>query len=444
MSGAIAVEGQVDVAPTGPVVAKVGRVFNLRLPSSPGLLLVVSCGDVLISCSVPGRRRPGIDYPAPTRPADVASAMNDDRYDVAIVGAGPAGATAGMLLAQRGHRVALVDRSALPREAVSAGWLNSAAVGLLEALHVPAGDVLAHALGAVTFHNADFSKSATPRFRNPPGYLIERRTFDDALVNNAVRSGAKWIVGEAVDVRLKEASVRLELGGERAVESRLLLLATGRESTLPARIGLVRDSGRLGMWSAQVDARPPNGACTGESRLSVILGMERGGFGLCCAWGRGLSVGVHLRGQQDQVIPALVELCRLAYRHEVVPIDLSGRAASATVLSSPAAAALDMETHVGKHTLLIGDAGGFVSAAANEGLYPGMWSGRIAAEVLDRALGGVYSQDELMTFDSQWRVEMADYLRPPHTDIHFLLPLVFSKQPMADRMAGAFFSGENI
>ena len=49
-----------------------------------------------------------------------------------------------------------------------------------------------------------------------------------------------------------------------------------------------------------------------------------------------------------------------------------------------------------------------------------------------------------MAFDSLWRIQMADYLRSPHTDVQFLLPLIFTNQPMADRMGAAFFFGENI
>ena len=106
--------------------------------------------------------------------------------------------------------------------------------------------------------------------------------------------------------------------------------------------------------------------------------------------------------------------------------------------------ALDSDSHVRKHTLMIGDAGGFMSAVSNEGIYPAMWSAVIAADVMHLALSSEHSQDALMDFDSRWRVEMADYLRSPHTDIRFLLPLIFANQPMADRMGAAFFSGENI
>jgi hypothetical protein len=39
---------------------------------------------------------------------------------------------------------------------------------------------------------------------------------------------------------------------------------------------------------------------------------------------------------------------------------------------------------------------------------------------------------------------MAEYLRPPNADLHFLLPLVFSNEQMAKRLAAAFWRGENV
>ena len=103
-----------------------------------------------------------------------------------------------------------------------------------------------------------------------------------------------------------------------------------------------------------------------------------------------------------------------------------------------------MDTHVAKRTLVIGDAGGFVSAASGEGIYPAMWSGQIAARVAAGALDADSTQDALFEFNKQWRTAMAEYLQPPNTDTQYLLPLIFSNQPMADRMGAAFFLGEAI
>ena len=124
-------------------------------------------------------------------------------------------------------------------------------------------------------------------------------------------------------------------------------------------------------------------------------------------------------GQETEVIPALVHLCRQAFGHRIAGIDLSEQARSAEVIHAPPSAALDMESHVGKHTLVIGDAGGFTAAASGEGIYPAMWSAQIAVGVLEKALQSIHSQDELMTFDSAWRMLMADYLRSPTRTFSF-------------------------
>lgn len=57
-------------------------------------------------------------------------------YDVAIVGAGPAGAASAIHLARGGQRVVVVDRSAFPRDKPCAEYLSPAAEPLLRALGI--------------------------------------------------------------------------------------------------------------------------------------------------------------------------------------------------------------------------------------------------------------------------------------------------------------------
>jgi flavin-dependent dehydrogenase len=247
------------------------------------------------------------------------------------------------------------------------------------------------------------------------------------------------------DVQLKESSVVIELEDGRQQESRLLLLASGRGTGLIERVGLLWGSGGSAVWSALVDNTLTTDAAPANPNVSVILGLDTAGsFGLCSVSPSWMSVSVSMTGEREEVIPALLHVCRQAFEHDIVPADLSDQARSADILRSPASVALDMDSHVGKNALVIGDAGGFVSAASNEGVYPAMWSAQLAVEVAQNALESKCPQDELMTFDSTWRMQMADYLRSPHTDIQFLLPLIFTNQPMADRMGAAFFHGENI
>lgn len=372
--------------------------------------------------------------------------MTDERYDVAIIGAGPAGATAAALLAAKGRRVVLIDRSKFPRPAPCAGWLSSGAMPLLQKLGIDTKPIADRAFRDVTFYRADFSQRAKPAFTEPAGYLIDRMRFDHELVRAAARAGTTFLEGKAAaKFKLKESAVVVELADQSQLESRLLMLAAGRGSELLARVGIPLRAAVLPLWIAQVVAEVPPAVAPKTPYVGIVLGLDQAGsFAMCCVGPERLSLGVNWMGESRQVVPTLARVCRQMFEHGAVPVDLSSQAATAQVIRSPASAALDMETHVGKHTLVIGESGGFIAAASSEGIYPAMWSGQIAADVADEALDSVHSQDALMSFDSQWRMKMADYLRSPHTDIQFLLPLIFTNQPMADRMGAAFFRGENI
>jgi len=53
-------------------------------------------------------------------------------------------------------------------------------------------------------------------------------------------------------------------------------------------------------------------------------------------------------------------------------------------------------------------------------------------------------QDELASFGTAWRTQLAEYLRMPQTDFSLLMPLVFGAKPMSRRVARAFLLGEPI
>ena len=372
--------------------------------------------------------------------------MTSETFDVAVVGAGPAGATMAIILAKQGRRVALLDGAEFPREASSLAWLNIQVAPLLAEIGIRAKSTFIRPFRQVTFFDSEFSKSTQPAFDEDVGYLVDPVAFANSLVAAASESGVSLVAGSAVaETWLKEDSVVLELENGEQVESRLLVLASGRGSDLLDRAGFTREGRDSVIWTAQVEAALKSGAVGAAPQVSIIFGLDKtGSFGVCCLTEDWMSVSINWLGEREEAIPELAHLSNEAFIHQVVPLDLSGEARSVPLVRSPGGVALDMDTHVGKHTLVIGDAGGFVSAASNEGIYPAMWSAQIAAEVIGAALQSPHSQDELMAFDSKWRMKMADYLRRPNTDSQFLIPLIFSNQPMADRMGAAFFSGENI
>ncbi|HXW69160.1 MAG TPA: FAD-dependent monooxygenase, partial [Dissulfurispiraceae bacterium] len=65
--------------------------------------------------------------------------QNDKIYDVAIIGAGPGGATLAYLLIQFGLKVCLIDKDVFPRKKVCAGGLP---VKILDVLPVDIASVI--------------------------------------------------------------------------------------------------------------------------------------------------------------------------------------------------------------------------------------------------------------------------------------------------------------
>lgn len=181
------------------------------------------------------------------------------RYDVAIVGAGPAGSTSGIHLARAGLRVALVDRCVFPRDKPCAEYLSPAAEPLLAELGID--DLLAEARphrlrGFRIFapngrmFQGDFAATRGPGGQSlyETGLVIPRSRLDAAILQGARRAGAEvyegWRLGQIERLgdgwRLHQVvggASQLALPAE-PIEARLLVAADGLHSTVARRLGL--------------------------------------------------------------------------------------------------------------------------------------------------------------------------------------------------------------
>ncbi|MGZ6840395.1 MAG: FAD-dependent oxidoreductase, partial [Frankiaceae bacterium] len=109
------------------------------------------------------------------------------RWDVVVVGAGPAGGSAARAAAARGSRVLLLERASLPRYKTCGG-------GILPVSEDQAGIVL-DGLARDRVERATFSLrgrwAVTRRSRSPLFAMVMRADFDAALVEAARAAGAQ-------------------------------------------------------------------------------------------------------------------------------------------------------------------------------------------------------------------------------------------------------------
>ena len=168
--------------------------------------------------------------------------MNKTNYDVAIVGAGPAGSTAATALSQRGWDVLLLEQDNLPRHKVCGEFLSPEAQKSLVALGLYESVT---ALSPVSLHHAVVT---SPRGQRVSVQLpvsawgVSRFALDYALATAAQEQGTTVWTGVTVsNVMQTDDGYLLKLHNQAnmaapqrpaAVTARTLILACGRHSKL--------------------------------------------------------------------------------------------------------------------------------------------------------------------------------------------------------------------
>ena len=125
--------------------------------------------------------------------------MGATRFDVLIVGSGPAGSIAALVLARGGARVALLDKARFPRDKACGDLLGPRGVQVLADLGIPArggvdvGDML------VVGPTGRRVRLPSSEGRTFPGYgtAITRSVLDASLHQAAVDAGAHPVYGRA-------------------------------------------------------------------------------------------------------------------------------------------------------------------------------------------------------------------------------------------------------
>ena len=148
------------------------------------------------------------------------------RYDAIVVGAGPAGSVAALVLARGGARVALVDRSSFPRDKACGDVVGPRGVRLLETLgvNVPGAEAGGFELVAPSGRKVALPWPAAGAAYAAGPLVVRRRDLDGALRDAALAAGAvpvrasvRGLDGEAVITDGPSLSAPVVIGADGAL-----------------------------------------------------------------------------------------------------------------------------------------------------------------------------------------------------------------------------------
>lgn len=353
--------------------------------------------------------------------------------DLLIVGSGPAGCAAALRGAQLDLCATVLSRGQGARGMPCGRLANQRAIAACGALGIDVrscGEAFEH----VTLRSWDFAHEHVLRDAEFAGVIVDPARLRRAMHEASRQAGVAFAEAPTVArIAIGEHEAVVTAGAGQAYSGRVLLVADGVGSATAAMAQLVPARGSAEWQSAEATWQEARRAVD----VSVILGTGPR-LALVAQGARESHVAVLTR---DSAGPARQQLETLlaagTARGLMTPRDVcltEGRAI--------AGAALDLDTHVGKRTLLLGSAGGFATALGSEGLFPSIAAAAIAAETAAGALKAPLVQDALTGYGPAWRGALAGYMAPPSTDLSLLMPMLFQNAQMARRTARAILLGE--
>lgn len=296
-----------------------------------------------------------------------------DVWDVVVVGAGPAGASAAYAAAVAGRRVLLLEKSELPRyKTCGGGIIGPSRDALPPGFELPLQD----RVHAVTF-SLEGRFARTRRSRRMLFGLINRPEFDAQLVQHAQKAGAELRTGATV-TRVEQhgpsvpdrRTAAVVLADGETILARAVVGADGSASRIGAHVGVKMGQVDLGL-EAEIPV-PPSVAEDWKGRVLIDWGPMPGSYGWVFPKGDTLTVGViSARGEGAATKRYLEDFVARLGLAGFEPSISSGHLTRCRTDDSPLSRG---------RVLVCGDAAGLLEPWTREGISYALRSGRLAGE----------------------------------------------------------------
>ncbi|NJC72531.1 geranylgeranyl reductase family protein [Planosporangium thailandense] len=343
-------------------------------------------------------------------------------WDVAVVGAGPAGLAAAYAAASAGARTLVLERGEHPRYKTCGGGLVGASLRVVGALDAPEPARLAarDPVRAATFTHRG-RRGFTRRDEAPLLGMVRREEFDDALRMAAVAAGA--VVRQGIRVRGVdqdgECAYALLADGTR-VAARVLVGADGSAGVTGHHVGVRFGQVDLGLELELPVPEPVRARWRG--RVLIDWGPLPGSYGWVFPKDDRLTVGViAARGHGERTKEYLRSFVGRLGLAGIQPAHDSGHLTRCRTDDSPLRRG---------RVLVAGDAAGLLEPWTREGISYALRSGTAAGTAAAAACGGDDPEPALRGYESEIERTLIPEMRAGRR-----LLAAFTKRPAAFHLA---------
>jgi geranylgeranyl reductase family protein len=334
-----------------------------------------------------------------------------DLYDVAIVGAGPAGATCAWYLARQDLKVLLLDKAKFPRDkfcgdaVIPRAQRHLRRMGVLQQL-IDAGECLYTTSGG--FVSPSGIECLSDSAENPSGtpMSVKRIIMDERIVRAAQAAGAELVEEFPVDKVVFDDRVGTWATHSRSrhFTARTLVLADGAQSKLARSLGIVKDGPKAICSRAFIEGGShsfdTDGICYMERDLlpgyAAIFRHPNDELNYCAYI---IPGGKALPSDLKTIHHGLLEKNPILRRHLGTGYSIEPMRGAWLRLGGIAKSYAD-------RLLIVGDAAGHIDPLTGEGIQFAMEGAEKAAETLIHAFRvGRFDEAFLSAYQDRWHKE---------------------------------------
>ena len=163
--------------------------------------------------------------------------MNLKKFDIAIIGGGPAGSSAAILLSKKGYSVSIIEKKSFPREVLCGEFISKEVVEFLKENFIYEGFIGLNPNRITSFRFSSENGKDLLSLLKFPAYGIKRSKLDNYLLSKAIENGAEiFQPAEVKEIQKQTEGYLLQIksgtGEEFNLYSKIIIAAYGRQNIL--------------------------------------------------------------------------------------------------------------------------------------------------------------------------------------------------------------------